>query len=115
MDVGFKGFSGALALDSSTESSTAMALGILLRRGRALDYETKDLCVSRKLETAVVRPPHLEASFEGLTPDQVFMKSFINSLDQKFESRFDANVLKKSDLDKLLNVTSMRRSIVMPF
>ena len=102
MDVGFKGMSGALVVDPD-----ARCEGLLLRRGKALPLATKS-GFSDPLATG-----------EGPSMDlakQDPMQKVLHAI-QRLESsqrRVERTTLKRTDMHDVLNVVTMRRSVVLP-
>jgi hypothetical protein len=117
LDVGFKGMSGALV--TSAIDGQSKVIGMLLRRGTPIDLRKKSVKQHSTVTTFNGNVIHHEY-MSAVTPDDESVLSLLRQMNRRFdnlEKKFEdleKKVLTTDDLDRLLNVTAMRRSIVMP-
>jgi hypothetical protein len=128
LDIGFKGMSGALV--TSDIDGQSKVIGMLLRRGNPIDLSNTSVInkqhstVTTFINDSVI---HHEEYVSAVTPNDGSVLSLIrqmnrkleildrkiDNLEKKFED-LEKKVLTTDDLDRLLHVTAMRRSIIMP-
>lgn len=102
LNVGFRGMSGAIV--TSLIHGHAMVLGMLLRRGKPIELRMSNL------NDVTTQTENLSAEI-SLGERAILQK--LDTIHHRLEV-LENKVLTVGDLDRLCNVVSMRRSIVMP-
>lgn len=113
IDVGFRGMSGALGACHEQDSKFSF-VGMLTRRATSIPHKTKRL-LAKHLPTAdsslSVDYPMLPKTTNN--PSLDLLLPWLNGMQIRIQS-LDEEVLKKADLEAILSVAALRRSLILP-